>query len=216
MLRISFFAIPASLALGTALAVAACSDTPSASADAGSDATTTSDGSTPPSDASSGSDTSTPSDATAQDATAEGGVLTPEEKAVCAALASRAQCFDGSGQAQACDEKSKCFYAKRTEPAAALEFAKCYGAPSCLGEDGCLAQAGAVAGGQAARDYVTACQAKLAECGASFDDEYCTTAAYAWKGAGAAATACLVKSCAEQKACFASVETTFVKKDCTP
>lgn len=199
------------LALATSLlaasALAACSSTTTAS-DAGADATAAVDAAPPPTpdaapDAAPDAGPPAPQDSGARDSAAEGGALTPEQKLVCDARASRAACFDGGGVADPCDDATKCVYGRIVEPAAVAAYARCYGSPSCLGDDLCIAQAGESVGGQAARDYVTACLAKVDECGASFPDaELCSAAAYAYKGVGAGATACLAKTCAEQGACF--------------
>ena len=198
-------ALPLALAttLLAASTLAACSSTTTAS-DAGADATTTADAAPPPSpDAAPDAAPTPPQDSGAKDAAAEGGALTPEQKLICDARASRAACFDGGGVADPCDDATKCVYGRIVEPAAVASYARCFGSPSCLGDDLCIAQAGEAVGGQAARDYVAACLAKVNECGVAFPDaELCSAAAYAYKGVGAGATACLAKSCAEQGACF--------------
>lgn len=187
-------------AIGISASVAACSD-PVPSTDAGSDASQ--DAASV--DASQATDASQNGDAsqTADASKADGG-LTAAEKAICDAKASRAQCFDGSGgPAEPCSESTKCIYGRLMAPAAVSAYASCNGFPSCKGDDGCIAEAGEAVGGQASRDYVTACLAKVQECGpALLDDELCTTAAYAYTGIGASVTACLAKPCADQKACF--------------
>ncbi|HRG98806.1 MAG TPA: hypothetical protein PLR99_21295 [Polyangiaceae bacterium] len=203
----SLASLPLALAASSILAasaLAACSSTATAG-DAGADATTAVDAAPlpPTPDAATDAAPPPPQDSGAKDSAADGGALTPEEKLICDARASRAACSDGGGTAEPCDEATKCIYAQISEPAAVASYARCYGAPSCGGDDLCIAQAGEAVGGQASRDYVTACLAKVNECGAAFpDDELCSTAAYAYKGVGAGATACLARPCAEQKACF--------------
>lgn len=202
----SLASLPLALAASSILAasaLAACSSTATAG-DAGADATTAVDAAPlpPTPDAATDAAPPPPQDSGAKDSAADGGALTPEEKLICDARASRASC-GGGGTAEPCDESTKCIYAQISEPAAVASYARCYGAPSCGGDDLCIAQAGEAVGGQASRDYVTACLAKVNECGAAFpDDELCSTAAYAYKGVGAGATACLARPCAEQKACF--------------
>jgi hypothetical protein len=191
-------------AIGAAAALAACSSDPAPAGDAGADAIASDASST---DGSTNPDTSTANDASATDATTSDGGLSPTEKAICDAKASRAKCFDGSGgDPNPCSEETKCLYGRLMEPAAVTAYAACHGFPSCTGDDRCIAQAGEAVGGQAARDYTTACLAKVTECGAAFpDDELCSPAAFAYKGIGAGAAACLAKPCADQKACFDAI-----------
>ncbi len=135
----------------------------------------------------------------------------PPEDILCEALATRARCDRGT---YPCDEKPRCYFARNTERDALEVFAQCFGAPSCGGEDACMAKAGAVSGGQAARDYVATCMRKKAECGPGFDDDYCTTIIFAYKGGPVAAAACLAKSCAEQRDCFKSIEANVIASGC--
>ncbi len=194
-------ALPLS-AIAAAAALAACSSDPDpAPSDGGTDAIAA-DAST--NDASSTPDTGTNDASSSPDTGTNDAGLSATEKAICDARASRAQCFDGGGGIPGtCDESTKCLYGRLMEPAAVTAYATCYGFPSCVGDDRCIAQAGEAVGGQAARDYATACLAKATECGAAFpDDELCSPAAFAYKGIGAGAAACLTKPCADQKACF--------------
>ncbi len=206
MKTISLFAFSTStvaLAFGCALTVGACDPAVRADADASDSATidgSTSDAAQPSTDASS-TDATASDSSTTRDAAGDSGALTAGEKAICDARASRAQCSGGA--ADTCSEETKCLYARITETGVAESYAKCHGFPSCKGDDGCIASAGEAVGGQAARDYTATCLAKGTECGAAFPgDELCSPAAYAYKGVGAAATACLAKPCADQKACF--------------
>jgi hypothetical protein len=138
------------------------------------------------------------------------GKASAEDK-FCQAAASRAACPNGP---VTCRESDKCQFARNTSAAAFDVFVKCWGGPGCGGEDACLAQAGEAVGGQSARDYVSACLEKVAECRGGFDDDYCSAGLYAYAGAGAAAAACLTKPCAEQGTCLEAVETSFVKRGC--
>ncbi len=197
-------AIALALLLGSTSLVAAtvggCSSTTTTANDAGAEASTPAlDASvSPPGDAGFDGPVSVVPEA-GVDAATDGG-FAAQEKLICDARASRVQC---TGTAAECSESTRCLYARIAEPAAVASYAACYGAPSCKGDDLCIAQAGEAVGGQPARDYVTACTAKVAECGAAFpDSELCSPAAYAYQGVGAAASACLAKPCAEQKGCF--------------
>ena len=195
-------AVAALSAIAAAAALAACSPDPDpAPSDAGTDAIAADTGTN---DASSNPDTSTSDASSNPDTSTNDAGLSATEKAICDARASRAQCFDGGGGIPGtCDESTKCLYGRLMEPAAVTVYATCHGFPSCVGDDRCIAQAGEAVGGQAARDYATACLAKATECGAAFpDDELCSPAAFAYKGIGPGAAACIVKPCADQKACF--------------
>jgi hypothetical protein len=199
----SFFALATTttfalaLALGGASSLGACSD-PATGTDASTSDAQATDSSTTTGDAQSTTDSSTGTDASTGDA----GGLTPEEKKICDARASHETC-PGVSTGQGCDESTKCLYARIAEPAAVDAYATCYASPSCKGDDACIELAGETVGGRAATAYATACVDKANECGADFPSkELCTPAAFAYKGVGAAAAACLAKPCADQKACF--------------
>ena len=128
--------------------------------------------------------------------------LTPEQTIVCNADATRNLCSDSGRPPQPCESALKCVV-KYMEPVAITAFASCFSYPSCKREEACYDAAGLAAGGDTARDFVSKCLAKGAECGAAADImKYCTPALYAFRGIGAALTGCLAKTCAEQQGCF--------------
>jgi hypothetical protein len=150
------------------------------------------------------------SDSAGVNATLDGGADTPldggaiaQDKLVCDALQSRAQC-DG-GTASACNEADRCVY-RLLDPIAAQAYATCHGAPSCKGNNECRELAAKQVAGQAATDYVAECTAKLTTCGTgTFSDDFCGAGAFAYPGIGPAARACLLKACNEVSACLQGV-----------
>jgi hypothetical protein len=187
------------LGFGGASSLAACSDS-ATSADASTSDAQATDSSTTTSDAQTATDSSTGTDASTGDA----GGLTGAEKKICDARASHETC-PGASTGQGCDEETKCLYARIAAPAAVDAYATCYASPSCKSDDDCILAAGFAAGGQASNDYAIACEKKWRACGSDSPGlEYCTPVAYAYAGVGPAATACLAKPCADQRACFAA------------
>lgn len=136
---------------------------------------------------------------------------TPEE-ILCRALASRTQC-PNSGSDGSCSERARCVHARNKDAAAVPVYAECIASPSCRSTDTCDALAGVTVGGQAAKDYVAACSAKLDACPKAFDPEYCTSAVYAYTGAGALAAGCVAKACGEVGPCLGGLDA-YVSRGC--
>lgn len=180
----------------------ACSDddsgskTPSAT-DGGASSTTSSSGST----SSSTGGTSSSSGSTSTSSSSSSGSTVTQEQTYCDAVASRKDCGKDEGP---CTTQGKCIYGKLMKPEATTVYASCFGAPSCKTDDRCVSEAGLKVGGTAASDYSDACLKKVTECGTAFAADVCAAAAFAYPGIGEAVQACLPKSCADAKTCFAA------------